>query len=169
MSLKIDELKEMIEDFFGIEQLQIKSRKPRIIKIRWIFYLIARDLKLGTLEEIGMRVNLDHATVLYGYRKGVNALETDSEFYTDYTRFNDYLNYYLNNYKNDYQDNFENVVKILKKMKIPFKIEKLTPQGLRIQIEFNHRQEYKSLEVPIRDITIPNTEITGSIIGEVIN
>ena len=57
------------------EEVKKKTRDRNIVEIRQIYFKCARELTSKSFEKIGMIVNKDHATVMYGIKTVNNVKE----------------------------------------------------------------------------------------------
>ena len=68
------------------EKLSNRTRKTKWIRLRTIYYKIARDLTGASLQEIGKSVGRDHATVCHGLKLFWVDIESNAFYKSLYLR-----------------------------------------------------------------------------------
>lgn len=65
---KLDFIVKYLEEIYNI-CLSDRSRKSRVIGLRWVYYNLSREFTKITYEDIGGKVGFDHGTVLHHCKK----------------------------------------------------------------------------------------------------
>lgn len=82
-----------VQEFTGIDDITIKTRKREIVEARQIAHYFAMKLKCGSLAHVGLNIGMkDHATVLHSSNVVDNLYKTDKIFREKYGGL---IEYYL--------------------------------------------------------------------------
>lgn len=70
--IPVDKMEVVFKTCCDILELDLSKRTKKVpyVRGRWIFFGVVRELGLNrTLDEIGGKINQDHATVIHGYKQ----------------------------------------------------------------------------------------------------
>ena len=84
----VKEVKQIVEQVLGIEDLSERSRKREISDARHIYCFICYSYRLGKLEWIGAVINRNYATVLHSFKTTRGFLQSKgyAEFQEKYNK-----------------------------------------------------------------------------------
>lgn len=76
-------LKDIISQTLSID-ISLKTREQPVVEARFIYFYILREKEGLTLQNIGNTLELNHATVLHGFKKAAFWIEQDYDFAQKY-------------------------------------------------------------------------------------
>lgn len=80
---KTEVLKHIIKEHLGKDINKI-GRKSELVEARFIYFYILRESEKITFQKIADTLNMNHASVLHGYKKAKYWIETDYKFKDKY-------------------------------------------------------------------------------------
>lgn len=80
---KTEVLRHIIKEHLG-KDINKTSREAKLVEARFIYFYILRKSEKMTFQKIADTLNMNHATVLHGYKKAEYWIETDYKFKDKY-------------------------------------------------------------------------------------
>jgi len=77
----LHEIINIIKEVTGVDIIKNTSRKREVTDARKIYFHLAKQLNIYSLEEIGEPLGYNHASVLYNCKECENLIQTDPSFY----------------------------------------------------------------------------------------
>ena len=144
MEIKLDFIIDTLQNKTGLD-LRRNTRKREYFLVRAIYYKLAKEYTLCSLDKIGSELNKDHATVLHGINKfNLEMKKYYPELYELYENFR--LRYPVELFNNDDDipapEEISSIVKRINDMDNQLKVKDAEIKRLNLEIDLmKHRGE----------------------------